>query len=103
MAVGKNIPSSDHKLHQNIGFGLKGLKRFPELIPVTFFACLGGGMAVGAIAYSMYKKSDVKINRSNDSIPWEHVDASKPQKLVTIKQKWEPIPEVERMKEELKK
>ncbi|ELU10744.1 hypothetical protein CAPTEDRAFT_219403 [Capitella teleta] len=103
MPMGTKIPKQDHGYTRSIGFGMSGLKRFPELVPVSFFMGLGGVMVGGIIVYSMYQKGDVKINRMDDTAPWESVDASQAQKLVTIKQKWEKIPEVENLKKELSK
>eukprot|EP00914_Ancora_sagittata_P033354 GHVO01067224.1.p1 GENE.GHVO01067224.1~~GHVO01067224.1.p1 ORF type:complete len:104 (+),score=14.72 GHVO01067224.1:114-425(+) len=103
MPMGTKIPKQDHSYTRSIGFGLSGLKRFPELVPVSFFGGVGGILVVGIIAYSMYQKSDVKINRMDEKAPWEKVDSSQPQKLVSIKQKWEKIPEVEALKKDMSK
>ncbi|XP_064795156.1 normal mucosa of esophagus-specific gene 1 protein-like [Oncorhynchus masou masou] len=41
---------------------------------------------------------NLNLNKSTNPEPWERLDPSKPQKLVTINQKWRPIEELELMK-----
>ncbi|NXX93911.1 NMES1 protein, partial [Centropus bengalensis] len=74
------------------------LKTKKELIPlagVVSFAALG---SLAFSVYSLFSKSDVIINKSGNPEPWETVDPTKPQKLLTINQKWQPIEELENVK-----
>ncbi|KAM6308334.1 normal mucosa of esophagus-specific gene 1 protein [Aegotheles albertisi] len=74
------------------------LKAKRELIPLVGIVSLAG---IGAFTFSVYSllgKSDVIINKSGNPEPWETVDPTKPQKLLTIQQKWKPIEELENVK-----
>ncbi|KAG7232819.1 hypothetical protein INR49_008049 [Caranx melampygus] len=35
------------------------------------------------------------LNKTKNPEPWERVDPSKPQKLITINQQWKPVEELE--------
>uniref|UniRef100_A0A8C5KKZ4 Expressed sequence AA467197 n=2 Tax=Jaculus jaculus TaxID=51337 RepID=A0A8C5KKZ4_JACJA len=56
--------------------------------------------ATGASTFSMYalKKSDVIIDRKGNPEPWETVDPTVPQKLLTINQQWKPIEELQKVR-----
>lgn len=74
------------------------LRTKKELIPL--FGVVSSA-AVGAVAfsvYSLFSKSDVIINKSGNPEPWETIDPTRPQKLLTIHQKWKPIEELESVK-----
>nr|XP_009938594.1 PREDICTED: normal mucosa of esophagus-specific gene 1 protein [Opisthocomus hoazin] len=74
------------------------LNRRKELIPlvgVVSFAAVG---ALAFSAYSLFSKSDVIINKSGNPEPWETIDPTQPQKLLTIHQKWKPIEELENVR-----
>ncbi|KAM9637924.1 normal mucosa of esophagus-specific gene 1 protein [Harpia harpyja] len=74
------------------------LKAKKELIPlagVVSFAAVG---ALSFSVYSLFSKSDVIINKSGNPEPWETVEPTKPQKLLTIHQKWKPIEELENVR-----
>ncbi|KFP24005.1 Normal mucosa of esophagus-specific 1, partial [Colius striatus] len=62
------------------------------LVGVLSFAAVG---AFSFSVYSLFSKSDVIINKSGNPEPWETVDPTKPQKLLTVNQKWKPIEELE--------
>ncbi|NXX84370.1 NMES1 protein, partial [Urocolius indicus] len=73
-----------------------------QLIPlmgVLSFAAVG---AFSFSVYSLFSKSDVIINKSGNPEPWETVDPTKPQKLLTINQKWKPIEELEDVRKLMK-
>ncbi|KAJ7396093.1 hypothetical protein BTVI_148591 [Pitangus sulphuratus] len=73
-----------------------------ELIPLAGILSMA---AIGAFSFSVYSllcKSDVMINKSGNPEPWENIDPSKPQKLLTIQQKWQPIEELESVKKLMK-
>ncbi|NWH59489.1 NMES1 protein, partial [Geococcyx californianus] len=74
---------------------LKTKKELIPLVGVVSFAAVG---ALAFSAYSLFSKSDVIINKSGNPEPWETVDPTKPQKLLTINQKWKPIEELENVK-----
>ncbi|KAF1463624.1 hypothetical protein FQV08_0003498, partial [Pygoscelis antarcticus] len=71
---------------------LKAKKELIPLVGVVSFAAVG---ALSFSAYSLFSKSDVIINKSGNPEPWETVDPTKPQKLLTINQKWKPVEELE--------
>ncbi|XP_027500061.1 normal mucosa of esophagus-specific gene 1 protein [Corapipo altera] len=78
------------------------LKTKRELIPLAGILSVA---AIGAFSFSMYSlfsKSDVMINRSGNPEPWENIDPTRPQKLLTIQQKWQPIEELENVKKLMK-
>ncbi|CDQ75348.1 unnamed protein product [Oncorhynchus mykiss] len=64
--------------------------------PLIGFVALA---AVGVTCASLYFLfTRMILNKSTNTEPWERLDPSKPQKLVTINQKWRPIEELELMK-----
>ncbi|NXW12553.1 NMES1 protein, partial [Circaetus pectoralis] len=65
------------------------------LVGVVSFAAVG---ALSFSVYSLFSKSDVIINKSGNPEPWETVDPTKSQKLLTIHQKWKPIEELENVR-----
>ncbi|NXF54489.1 NMES1 protein, partial [Oceanites oceanicus] len=78
---------------------LKPKKELIPLVGVVSFAAVG---AFSFSAYSLFSKSDVIINKSGNPEPWETVDPTKPQKLLTIHQKWKPIEELENVRKLMK-
>uniref|UniRef100_A0A8C3NSV3 Chromosome 15 open reading frame 48 n=1 Tax=Cyanoderma ruficeps TaxID=181631 RepID=A0A8C3NSV3_9PASS len=74
------------------------LKTKKELIPLVGIVSMAAAGAVSFCVYSLLSKSDVIIRKLGDSEPWENVDPTKSQKLVTINQKWQPIEELEKVK-----
>ncbi|KFO99489.1 Normal mucosa of esophagus-specific 1, partial [Calypte anna] len=65
------------------------------LVGIVSFAAVG---AFSFCVYSLFSKSDVIINKRGNPEPWETVDPTKPQKLLTVNQKWKPIEELENVK-----
>ncbi|XP_050822642.1 normal mucosa of esophagus-specific gene 1 protein [Gopherus flavomarginatus] len=85
----------------NLGF-FQLLRKNKELIPLIGFV---GFAAVGALAASLYSlctKSDVIINKSGNPEPWENVNPNQAQKLLSIKQEWKSIEELEKVKKMMK-
>ncbi|XP_014743273.1 PREDICTED: normal mucosa of esophagus-specific gene 1 protein [Sturnus vulgaris] len=74
------------------------LKTKKELIPLAGILSMAAAGAFSFCVYSLFHKSDVIIHKIGSSEPWENIDPTKPQKLVTINQKWEPIEELEEVK-----
>ncbi|XP_041707796.1 normal mucosa of esophagus-specific gene 1 protein-like [Coregonus clupeaformis] len=74
------------------------LRKRKELIPLIDFMALAAARATSASLYFLFTKNDVILNKSRNPEPWEGVDPSKPQKLVTINQKWRPIEELQQVK-----
>lgn len=74
------------------------LRKRKELIPLIGFMALAAVGATSASLYFLFTKNDVILNKSTNPEPWERLDPSKPQKLVTINQKWKPIEELELVK-----
>ncbi|XP_006813435.1 normal mucosa of esophagus-specific gene 1 protein-like [Saccoglossus kowalevskii] len=63
-----------------------------------------GGVCVMAgsyITYAVFTKSDVVVNKSGNPWPWQNVDSSKPQKLITVQQAYKPIPELEALRRDI--
>lgn len=73
------------------------LMKNKELIPLAFFI---SAAATGASSFALYalKKTDVVIDRKRNPEPWETVDPTQPQKLLTINQEWKPVEELQRVR-----
>ncbi|XP_062439727.1 normal mucosa of esophagus-specific gene 1 protein [Rhea pennata] len=74
---------------------LRAKKELIPLVGVVSFAALG---AISVSIYSLLSKTDVIINKTGNPEPWEAIDPTQPQKLLTIHQKWKPIEELEKVK-----
>ncbi|NXF02183.1 NMES1 protein, partial [Smithornis capensis] len=73
-----------------------------QLIPLAGILSMAAVGALSFSVYSLFGKSDVIINKSGNPEPWETIDPTKPQKLLTIKQKWQPVEELEDVKKLMK-
>ncbi|KAM8877005.1 normal mucosa of esophagus-specific gene 1 protein [Synchiropus picturatus] len=71
------------------------LSKKKELIPLIGFMAFAAAGATSAAIYFLFTKPDVILNKSSNPEPWERVDPSKPQKLLTINQQWKPVKELE--------
>ncbi|XP_021012290.1 normal mucosa of esophagus-specific gene 1 protein [Mus caroli] len=73
------------------------LMKNKELIPLAFFISVA---ATGATSFGLYalKKTDVVIDRKRNPEPWEMVDPTQPQKLITINQQWKPVEELQKVR-----
>ncbi|KAM8893588.1 normal mucosa of esophagus-specific gene 1 protein [Spinachia spinachia] len=80
-----------------VGF-FQMLRKKKELIPLIGFMGMAAAGATSAAFYFLFTKPDVILNRSKNPEPWERVDPSKPQKLITINQQWKPVDELEYVK-----
>uniref|UniRef100_A0AAY5L6G8 Normal mucosa of esophagus-specific gene 1 protein n=1 Tax=Esox lucius TaxID=8010 RepID=A0AAY5L6G8_ESOLU len=69
-----------------------------QLIPLIGFMAFAAIGATSASLYFLFTKTDVILNKSRNPEPWEKLDPSKPQKLITINQQWKPIEELELVK-----
>ncbi|XP_019742301.1 normal mucosa of esophagus-specific gene 1 protein isoform X2 [Hippocampus comes] len=74
------------------------LKKKKELIPLIGFMAFAATGATTASIYFLFTKSDVILNKTSNPEPWERVDPSQPQKLITINQQWKPVKELELVK-----
>ncbi|XP_027870163.1 normal mucosa of esophagus-specific gene 1 protein-like [Xiphophorus couchianus] len=74
------------------------LKKRKELIPLVGFMAFAATGATSASLYCLFTKSDVILNRTTNPEPWERLDPSKPQKLITINQQWKPVETLEMVK-----
>ncbi|KAM6425934.1 normal mucosa of esophagus-specific gene 1 protein isoform 1-T2 [Liasis olivaceus] len=73
------------------------LNKHRELIPLAMIMTTTlSGMAFTGI--NALRRSDITINRWNNPEPWEKVDPTKPQKLISIHQQWKPIEELEEIR-----
>ncbi|KAM7015156.1 normal mucosa of esophagus-specific gene 1 protein isoform 1-T2 [Tautogolabrus adspersus] len=74
------------------------LRKKKELIPLIGFMAFAATGATSAAIYFLLTKPDVILNKTKNPEPWERVDPSKPQKLITINQQWKPVEELEMVK-----
>ncbi|XP_032416231.1 normal mucosa of esophagus-specific gene 1 protein-like [Xiphophorus hellerii] len=74
------------------------LKKRKELIPLVGFMAFAATGATSASLYFLFTKSDVILNKTKNPEPWERLDPSKPQKLITINQQWKPVETLEMVK-----
>ncbi|XP_020496888.1 normal mucosa of esophagus-specific gene 1 protein [Labrus bergylta] len=74
------------------------LMKKKELIPLIGFMAFAATGATSAAIYFLLTKPDVILNKTKNPEPWERLDPSKPQKLITINQKWKPVEELELVK-----
>ncbi|KAI4888563.1 hypothetical protein NFI96_014852 [Prochilodus magdalenae] len=77
---------------------LQMLRKKKELIPLIGFMAFAATGATSASIYFLLTKNDVILNKSRNPEPWEMVDPSKPQKLITINQQWKPVEELQIVK-----
>ncbi|NXY26401.1 NMES1 protein, partial [Atrichornis clamosus] len=73
-----------------------------QLIPLAGILSTAAVGAFSFCVYSLFHKSDVIIHKIGSPEPWETIDPTKPQKLVTVHQKWQPIEELENVKKLMK-
>ncbi|KAM6180672.1 normal mucosa of esophagus-specific gene 1 protein [Erethizon dorsatum] len=73
------------------------LMKKKELIPLAVIMTVAVGGASSFAVYSL-QKTDVIIDRKRNPEPWETVDPSVPQKLITINQQWKPIEELQKVR-----
>ncbi|XP_068597940.1 normal mucosa of esophagus-specific gene 1 protein [Brachionichthys hirsutus] len=71
------------------------LRKKKELIPLIGFVGSAGLGAISAAVYFLFTKTDVILNKTSNPEPWERVDPTKPQKLITINQQWKPVEELQ--------
>ncbi|XP_067827303.1 normal mucosa of esophagus-specific gene 1 protein [Heptranchias perlo] len=74
------------------------LRKRKELIPLVALMSLAGTAATSVCIYFLSTKTDIILNKTNNPTPWENVDPTKPQKLMTVTQKWEPVEELQMVK-----
>ncbi|KAM9410489.1 normal mucosa of esophagus-specific gene 1 protein [Pholidichthys leucotaenia] len=74
------------------------MRKRKELIPLVAFVGFAVTGAASACIYFLLTKPDVILNKTSNPEPWERVDPSTPQKLVTINQQWKPVEELEMVK-----
>ncbi|XP_038599491.1 normal mucosa of esophagus-specific gene 1 protein-like [Tachyglossus aculeatus] len=73
------------------------LMKKKELIPLATIVTIAGLGAISVSVYSLFQTA-VILNRSKISEPWENVDSTQPQKLLSINQQWKPIEELQKMR-----
>ncbi|XP_062922343.1 normal mucosa of esophagus-specific gene 1 protein isoform X1 [Mobula hypostoma] len=96
-------PASSPKLKQNAEIGQSGgaersatqsvCPRIQvKLLPLQYSSERGG------CSSSRCSARGKRVNKSRNPTPWENVDPTKPQKLITVSQKWEPVDELQMVK-----
>ncbi|KAJ8343583.1 hypothetical protein SKAU_G00309120 [Synaphobranchus kaupii] len=88
----------DHKGRFKMSGFFQLLRKKKELIPLIGFTGLAATGAISAAIYFLLTKPDVILNRTVNPEPWENLDPSKPQKLITINQQWKPVEELQLLK-----
>lgn len=88
---------------KSFAFGLKGLRKHYELLPLVTVISLA---SVGCLAFCVYSftKPDVWMKRKSEVPPWMRQDPEKRHKLVAIKPHWEADKmrtEVEKLRKEI--
>ncbi|XP_038597792.1 normal mucosa of esophagus-specific gene 1 protein-like [Tachyglossus aculeatus] len=73
------------------------LMKKKELIPLATIVTIAGLGANSVSVYSLFKTA-VILNRSKNPEPWENVDPTQPQKLLSINQKWKSIEELQKVR-----
>ncbi|NP_001185677.1 normal mucosa of esophagus-specific gene 1 protein isoform X1 [Danio rerio] len=74
------------------------LRKRKELIPLLGIVSCAAFGATTTMIYFLLTKPDVILNKTGNPEPWEMLDPSKPQKLLTINQQWKPVEELEMVK-----
>ncbi|XP_023672867.1 normal mucosa of esophagus-specific gene 1 protein [Paramormyrops kingsleyae] len=74
------------------------LRKKKELIPLIGFTAFAAAGATTASIYFLLTKPDVILNKTRNPEPWEKLDPSRPQKLITINQQWKPVDELRLVK-----
>ncbi|XP_062860521.1 normal mucosa of esophagus-specific gene 1 protein [Trichomycterus rosablanca] len=85
-----------------VGGFMQLLRKKKELIPLIGIMGFAAAGATSACIYFLFTKTDVILNKSENPEPWERLDPSKPQKLMTINQQWKPVEELEIVKKLMK-
>ncbi|XP_038599350.1 normal mucosa of esophagus-specific gene 1 protein-like [Tachyglossus aculeatus] len=73
------------------------LMKKKELIPLATIVNIAGLGPISVSVYSLFQTA-VILNRSKFPEPWEKVDPTQPQKLLSINQQWKPIEELQKVK-----
>ncbi|XP_061451268.1 normal mucosa of esophagus-specific gene 1 protein [Rhineura floridana] len=68
-----------------------------ELIPMVAFVSCAGFAALYSCWHAL-RKPEVVFNKTGNPEPWQNVDPTKPQKLLTINQEWKAIEELEKVR-----
>ncbi|XP_072020162.1 normal mucosa of esophagus-specific gene 1 protein-like [Amphiura filiformis] len=89
-----------------MAFGPTGLlgrinRRNYDLLPLVGIMGTVCCLAFGFVGYSIVKKSDVAVMRRRNPHPWQKIDPSEPQKLISLNQKWESTPAVEKLRKDI--
>lgn len=71
-----------------------------QLLPLVTMVVTACTMGISYSIYSLYQKPDVRVIKS-ESPPWEKVDPTKPQKLITFRGKYERNEELEALRKEI--
>ncbi|XP_067874449.1 normal mucosa of esophagus-specific gene 1 protein isoform X2 [Heterodontus francisci] len=74
------------------------LRKRKELIPLVSLMAVAASVGTSTCIYFLTTKTDIILNKTGNPTPWENVDPSKPQKLMTVTQKWEPVEELQMLK-----
>ncbi|XP_076850085.1 normal mucosa of esophagus-specific gene 1 protein [Brachyhypopomus gauderio] len=81
-----------------VGGFFQMLRKKKELIPLIGIMAFAATGATSACVYFLLSKTDIILNKTRNPEPWERIDPSKPQKLITINQQWKPVDELQVLK-----
>ncbi|XP_038599036.1 normal mucosa of esophagus-specific gene 1 protein-like [Tachyglossus aculeatus] len=73
------------------------LMKKKEVIPLATIVTIAGLRAISVSVYSLFKTAFI-LNRSKYPEPWDNVDPTQPQKLLSINQQWKPIEELQKVR-----
>ncbi|XP_014345324.1 normal mucosa of esophagus-specific gene 1 protein [Latimeria chalumnae] len=74
------------------------LRKKKELIPIIGIMGMAATGCTLTGIYFLFSKTDVILNKTSNPEPWEYINPNKPQKLLTINQKWKPVEELQIVK-----
>ncbi|XP_023210353.1 normal mucosa of esophagus-specific gene 1 protein-like isoform X3 [Centruroides sculpturatus] len=77
-------------------FSLRTMRTHPELVPLVFITAAATTGMVSSVLYHLFYNLDARFVKGGYP-RWELVDPEKPQKLITIKQKWERNPQLDEL------
>ncbi|XP_002732280.1 normal mucosa of esophagus-specific gene 1 protein-like [Saccoglossus kowalevskii] len=77
------------------------LKKHYELTPLVGIISFVGVLAVSAISYAAYQKTDVVFRKRANPFPYYEINPSSPQKLLTLKQIYKPDPKLEALRRDI--
>ncbi|XP_070535350.1 normal mucosa of esophagus-specific gene 1 protein-like [Ptychodera flava] len=79
----------------------RALRKNYELVPLVTIVSCSVTMSTSAMFYFAYQKTDVVIRKTKNPFPYYKIDPNKPQKLLTLGQKYVPDEQLEKLRKEI--